>query len=433
MVLATNYLISNSCEYKVYFCIILRYTVDMKKITKTILMEAGIKLLSKDEVTQHVPDSVLDAIKEVDPEPMFAMMVAGYEGESDGGLFDSLRSKTRSFTWYKQIWPLKAVKQLVSFMKNRKELPVYDGHGFGDDKSVRYAVGRIVAGVKKNIGGVNHAVAIAYISEMLTRAKIHTGKFDSCSIEATCLFSQAKNKLRWVVEKVTGLSGIALCNSENISPGFKDANILAVVTAMQADIECEEEEDDDNKPSKRSKKVITLKEVKEYISANETSPTALFDIETLTKLQGVKGAFDATHQEETKKLTDNVASLEKELAPFKKDAAGARTKKLIKESSHLADEYDNVVKYIQDTLAIPGIESMDDAEAKTAIDSAVEFNLKTMNSASFKTKNAEKRAKEDESDPDKKSKTDASKGTEMKGPKNEFEEPEKNELIPEGA
>ena len=150
-------------------------------------MKAGIKLLSGDEVTEHVPGAILSEIKDVDPQPMFAMMVAGYEGESAGGLFDNLSSKTRSFTWYKQIWPLKAVKQLVAFMKGRKELPVYDGHGFEDDNSVRYAVGRIVAGVKKNIGGVNHAVAIAYISEMLTRAKIQTGKFDTDNFGMTHL------------------------------------------------------------------------------------------------------------------------------------------------------------------------------------------------------------------------------------------------------
>ena len=360
------------------------------------------------------------------------MMSIGYEGESSGGLFDSLASKTRSFRWYKQIWPLKAVKQLVEFMRGRKELPVYDGHGFGDDNSIRYAVGRIVSGIKKNISGINHAVAIAYISEMLTRAKIQTGKFDSCSIEATCLFSQAETKLRWVVEKVTGLSGIALVNSDSVSPGFKDANILAVITAMQADIENEESDDDDEQEPKRkrSKKVITLKEVKEYIEANEPSPTALFSLESLTKLPAVVGAFDESSKEEKKSLTDKVAALETELAPFKKEAAGVRTKKLIKESSHLTDEYENVVKYIQDTLSIPGIESMDDAAAKLAIDSAVSFNLKTMNGANFKTKNAEKRAKEDEADPDKKNKEEDKNKATVKGPENKFEDPDKNELIP---
>ena len=380
--------------------------------------------------TEHVPDALLEEIRDTDPNPMFAMMVAGYEGESRGGLFDSLSSKTRSFTWYKQIWPLKAVKQLVNLMKGRKELPVYDAHGFGDDRSVRYAVGRIVAGVKKNIGGVNHAVAIAYISEMLTRAKIQTGKFDSCSIEATCLFSQAENKLRWIVEKVTGLSGIALCNSEIIPPGFKDAHILAVVTAMEADIENEDsDDDDDNKTNKKgSKKVITLAQVKEYIEANETSPTSLFKIEALIKLPAVKGAFDESFKEEKKGQTEKISALETELAPFKKDAAGARTKKLIKGSDHLKDEYDNVVKYIQDTLTIPGIDSMDDAAAKVAVDSAVQFNLKTMQGASFKTKHSEQVNNEDESDPDKKNKTDTSKGTQV--PVNEFESPAKNDLIP---
>ena len=76
---------------------------------------------------------------------------------------------------------------------------------------------------------------------------------------------------------------------------------------------------------------------------------------------------------------------------------------------------------------------MDDTVAKAAIDTAIDFNLKTMNGSNFKTKNAEKRAEEDDKDPDKKEKTDANKGKTIKGPENEFEDASKNELIPEGA
>jgi len=397
----------------------------MKNRKKRVFITSGIKLLAKSEVLKFIDGDTYDAIKSEDAHPMFVMMSVGQEGTSKGRLYEDISTGQALKDWCKQLWPLKAIKELVTMMKSRKHMPIWEQHEVGVDQSERLVVGSVVASTKKMIKGSTHAVSIAYINNYGTRQRIENGEYDACSLEAVCLFEAIKDPIRYVVRKVKDLFGIALCNTQKDTPGFDDANILAVVTAMAK----EDDDDEEGGTRKRRKKgepeVITLKDVKDYIAEHEPAPSRLFTVEALTGDSKVIDAFENDRKEEMKKVTDENVALKKEIEPLRAEKANGRVSSLIAKSEQLKDEYKEVVEYLKKTVRVDLEGAKDDAEAQTRVDEAVKAQLGLM-PASFKTKAGEK-AKEEE-DPDKK------KSEEQKGSGEiDFAKAEDNDLIPQPA
>lgn len=401
-------------------------------IEKFVCVPGGIVLLSKSEVLKYVPEEAYNRIKEQDTHPMFVMMSIGYEGESTGELKIQNVDGKNLDKWYKQIWPLKAVKQLVKLLRGAKTVPIYEAHDIKNKG--RVAVGAALTSIKKVIKGINHAVAIVYINNFRTREKIENGEYDACSLEADCLFSESKSLLRWIVEDVISLRGIALCNSEVSEPGFKDSHILAVVTAMAKKSTEEDDDDDDddnkgkgNKKKKKGTEMLTLKEVKEFIKDNETKPDQLYSIEELTKVGTVIDAFENEYKKEAEEQTKKITELEKELKPHRKSQEQDKVAELVKASPLLKDEYEPVVKHLMQTVKV-NIEGID--KPQEVVDEAVKFHLESLKTADFKTKTGEAADKQAVEDKVK----EKAAGTEIKdADKTDMSLPENNPLIPQAA
>jgi len=394
---------------------------------KKVQVVGSICLMAENEVIKHVPKEVLEGIKERDAHPMFAMMSIGNQGESNGALFEGTPGMGKKMSsWYKQLWPLKAVKQLIKFMKPKSFPPVFEGHPSGDPTEQRPVVGNIVNGVKKVIDNVTHAVGIAYINNYGTRKKIERGEFNACSLEATCEFSAAENIFKYVVESVKSLSGVALCNSEKTPTGFEDANILAVVTAMAPPSDDDDDDDEeDGKKRKRSKKPMTIDEVKKYIKDHDVRPGTLFSVEDMTAEPKVIDAFKAEYEKDLDERDKKIKDLSEELKPLKKQSQKSRVSELIEKSDLLKDEHKEVVSYLKKSL---NVDLPEEGDAQEAVDKAVKSALETMKESGIKTKFAENKNDDDSDDetgdPDTKGK-DASKTD-----KGDLTKAENNELIP---
>jgi hypothetical protein len=319
----------------------MRYNKAMNE--KQVQVEAILSLLDAKSVAQYIPEAVLSRIKKYDSNPVFAMMTVGYEGESTGDLYNGNKEKLGKDQWYKQLWPIKAVKQLVSKL-TEKEIPIYaHQHDVTGEKN-RSKLGYIVAGTKKVINAVTHALGIAYITDIPTRAQLQNGELNACSMEARCLFVEAPNSLNWVVESVKEVLGVVLFNREVVEPGFKNANILAVVTAMSAD----------GKERNNERMEVTLEDVRKYIETNKVIPSTLFSVETLTKDPRVKDILQNDIAVAVQKKDDEIKALNLELVPLKKAQAMSTLGEMVEKSELLKEEPKKLVEYLKKIIRIDG-------------------------------------------------------------------------------
>jgi hypothetical protein len=337
--------------------------------TKNISMQAIVCNLSAIDVLEYIDQDILDEIKKTDPEPVFAMMTIGYEGEAKGQLLNADGQGDSVDKWYKQIWPLKAVKQLVGYLKTNRFTAIYESHA--PEAYYRKAVGNVITGAKKVIDGVTHALAIAHITDIEAREKVLSGTYNACSMEATCFFEKAKNAYEWVVNNVESLTGIALCDTSKVGTGFDNSNILAVVTAMRAETKNEQAKGKDMEN-------VTLRDVKEYIEENDIRPDRLFSIQQLTGSESVKGAFETEHKAETEKKDARIKELEEEIVPFKQAARNQKVSTMVEGSELLKDEYKETVTYIKQTIKVD-LKEGDDEQA--VVDSAIKSQLALLQSS----------------------------------------------------
>lgn len=388
---------------------------------KKVFITSGIRLVAEKDVLQHIPKDTLDSLKALDPHPCFAMMTIGHEGESKGELYEGdPRLGKKLSSWYKQLWPLKAIKEIVTHLKVNKATPVFESHDEGIAMGERLCVGNVIASTKRVIDNVTHAVGIAYINNYGTRDRIKRGELNACSLEATCVFESADNIFKYIVRKVKSLSGVALCNSEDNEPGFENANIMAVVTAMaKAD---EEDDEDDDKRERKGQKMVTLKDVKEFIEANGTKPDKLFSVEDLTAVPKVIDAFANEHKTELEERDKKIKELDEEIAPLRAEKANGRVEGMIEKSALLKDEYKDIVSYLKKAVHVD-IAGIEDAEvAQAAVDKAIKMHLEILPKG-FKVKAA--KGAVDEDNPDKTEKKDEDKV--------DYTQADDNELIPGGT
>jgi hypothetical protein len=396
---------------------------------KKVQIVGSICLVEENEVIKLVPKDVLEDIRKRDKHPMFAMMSIGNQGESKGALFEGTPGMGKKMSsWYRQLWPLKAVKKLIKHMKPNAFTPVYESHPSGDPTEQRPVVGSIVNGVKKLIDNVTHAVGIAYINNYGTRKRIERGDYNACSLEATCIFSAAENLFKYIVEDVKSLSGIALCNSEKTPTGFDDANILAVVTAMApASDDDDDGEEEGGKKRKRSKKPMTITEIKQYIAEHKVRPDVLFTTEEMTKDAKVIDAFKSEYEKDLDEKNNEIKGLKEELEPLRKESQNTRVSSLIEKSDLLKDEHKEVVKYLQKTLSV---ELPAEGDSQEAVDKAVKGALETMKESGIKTKFAEKKGDTDGKNEDETGHPDTKGKDASKAKEGDMTSPENNELIP---
>lgn len=395
-------------------------------VEKSILIPISIQLQSASEVSEYVDAAILERIKAQDPSPMFAVMSTAHEGESTGRLYKDLSTGEKVKEWFKQLWPVKAIKELVALMNTNKFTPIYEMHATGAEAKMRVAVGNVVGSKKKLINGVVHALAVAYINNNNTRDRIKAGELNACSIEATCLFEKVDTALKYVVREVRELVGIALCNNTEQATGFKNSEILAVISAM-----AEEDKLVHNESEKGNS--MKLADIVEFVKQNGITPDKVFTVEELTSVPKVIDAFNNDFEEKMHAKDAKIKELETELKPLKGLQAKSKLAALIKGSEYLKDEYPSIVEYLVKTINI----DITDVEApQKVVDEAVKTQLALCKEAGFKLKsdtptdvsgnkssNKEAKNKTNNENEEKDKNKDSSERDDML-------DPEYNELIP---
>ena len=386
---------------------------------KQVLIHAGITMLHGDDVMQYISTEQYAEIKKRDADPIFVMMSTGHEGEAVGQLYSSMNTGEKAKKWFKQLWPLRAIKELVAHFLRNKKTPVFDAHEIG--AAHRYVIGHIIHSLKRSIDQITHAIAIAHIHDYRAKIACERGDFDACSIEAECLFGATDSPLQYEVVSVENVSGVALCNTRTAPPAFAKANILAVVAAMA-----------ENKAHRQgvsnmseNDKQVTFRDVEDYIREHKTQPDALFKVEQLTAIPAVKSAFETDFEAKTKELREEKDALAAEIVPFKKAAKQAEVEKFIRESALLKDEPKAVVAYLVQTLVI---DIADAEKPQEVVDVAVKRQLAVIKASGVKIEGAPKDDEHDEdADADKRESSD--KGGD-KGGEKDYTDPKNNELIP---
>ncbi len=389
---------------------------------KMIQVCGGITLLGEDEVLALVPGSRLAEIKKQDPSPMFVMMTVGYEGESKGKLFESLVSGVKLDRWFKQLWPLKAVKALVSLMRGEDHIPIHEAHEPG--KSGRLVVGNIISATKKIINNVTHALGVAYITNYSTKKKIKSGELNACSLEAECMFEPSESGLRYIVREVKQLAGIALCNANTTPTGFENSNILAVVNAMA------EEDAARVKGTLIMEGEITKEDVRKFVEKHSLVPTDLFSVKTILEQKAVNDALDneiknavADQEKKVKEVTDK-------LQPFLDKEANSEVSALIKKSEVLKDTDKGTVKYLIDTMTVD-VAGKDDKQK--IVDDAVTKQIELMKTSGVTIKPSDSKTETDETDETEDADKDKAESSDRIGGQKigkEFTDVAKNQLIP---
>ncbi|MBW8002611.1 MAG: hypothetical protein FVQ80_11420 [Planctomycetes bacterium] len=377
--------------------------------------------MSDNEVLSLVPDERLAEIKQQDTSPMFVMMTVGYEGESKGKLFESLASGKKLKEWFKQLWPLKAVKALVTLMRGEDHIPIYEAHEPG--KSGRLIVGNIVSATKKVIDGVTHALGVAYITNFSTKKKIKTGELNACSLEAECLFQANEGALRFIVQEVRKLAGVALCNADTTPTGFDNSNILAVVNAMA------EEDKAKVKGVLMAEGDITTEDVRKFVEQHKMVPTDLFSVKTILEQKSVSDALENEIKNAVADKEKAVKEVEAKLQPFLDAEANSEISTLINKSEVLKDTDKATVKYLVDTMKVD-VAGKDDKQK--VVDAAVTKQLEVMKTSGVTIKPSGSKDESENTEGKEANEADNKNADRVDGQKigKEFTSKETNPLIP---
>ncbi len=390
---------------------------------KRVLIHAGIAMLQGRDVLKYISNKQYEDVKEKDKHPMFVLMSTAHEGEANGQLYANMSSGAKAKKWFKQLWPLRAIKELVAHFLDNGKTPVFTAHEIGADH--RYVVGNIIASTKEVINHITHALGVAHIFDFDTKRAIERGDFDSCSIEAECWFRETNQPMQFEVESVDSVSGVALCNTRTAPPAFRQANILAVVAAMA---EANTHRQGVSNMAEGDK-VVTFRDIQDYIKEHRTAPEALFSVEEMTKVQAVKSAFETDFEAKTKALKEEKVRLEEEIIPFKKAAKQAAVAKHIRESEVLKDEPKATVEYLTKTMSIDISET---EKPQEVVDKAVKEQLAVMKSSGIKFgEKTDESGNEEEGGGGGSGDDDKSAENKNKSSGTDYTDPKNNDLIPQ--
>lgn len=274
---------------------------------KSILIEASVQEMAKEEIEQYVDKVKLEAIKKGDPHPEIKAYVVGHEGYSRGrwvGVGDTVKR------WYQG-----AIKKL--FEKIEVGTKLFHLHNNDNSHEGRKSIGEIVGKAVKYIDGKLKAIALAWI-----KPEYRDQKLDVPSIEGDIKMDRQGDEL--VVNDISQITGIALGDSAVNKPGFAEAGLLASVQMFES-------------AGTKEKLTMTTEEIKKAIRENGLTIGDIFEGDDLTKdpiIRGIvseqKGRQAASQigkgeeqGKEIKKLNDELATLRAE--NDKLTAAGKKT------------------------------------------------------------------------------------------------------------
>jgi hypothetical protein len=225
-------------------------------------IQARLRMMAANEISQMIPPARLREIKLTDPRPVFKAFVVGHEGEARGNMLGVGNIVKR---WFRS-----AVEKLHE--KISAGLQLFHGHGETNDSAGREAIGEVVGKKAMGIGGRLSSVVACYIYPNFRHLPL-----DVASIEADVQLDQDRTRGLYVadVDKVTG---IALGNSAIETPGFTGATLLGQLQAFAKSKNIGDELMD-----------ITIEDVKSFLKAEKVQPSDVFGVDVITSDPAVKG------------------------------------------------------------------------------------------------------------------------------------------------
>jgi hypothetical protein len=239
--------------------------------------------MAQEVVLSHVGQDKLEVVRARDDHPMFIGLKVAVEGFSNGEM-GAMGSNLKR-------WPGHTIEQL-GWSLNWGDISLYDQHLSKEvQEADREPVGAVLSGFSQGPEGERYseegleAFAVGYIDKGEPREKINKREWDSCSIEAECVFLQDKNG-DWVVEDVQEVTGIALVNSSTQQPGFPGASVVAIIQ------ELEKEEEETVEPTEKEIQEAVSKmssdAIRTLISGTSLQPSQLFTQDQLQADTGVQ-------------------------------------------------------------------------------------------------------------------------------------------------
>jgi hypothetical protein len=170
-----------------------------------------------------------------------------------------------------------------------KGVKFFLGHNEDNSTEGRKSLGEVVWDGQKEIDGVLHHVVVGYFPDR----DVVEDK-DICSQESEWDFVEATGD--WLADKLYKLTGIALSSSSRDKPAFAGARRLAMVQALDVDLDGDDEEDAEERGRSKNMPIdlttLPFDDIAREVARRKTFPSQLFTIEDLKKDREFVKVFD---------------------------------------------------------------------------------------------------------------------------------------------
>lgn len=336
---------------------------------RLVTWRAAIRELAAPEIERHVGADRMAAIRASDEHPMFLSLLVAEEGESRGELVVEGRTVGNR----RKVWPAEAIREL-GIRLNDGRVHLYTSHPKPGETWGRSDVGHAVSGYVEPGPPLARAYGIGYISDAATRSAVTAGKLDTCSVEADCVFLQDPSG-NLTVQRVEGVTGIALGDSKQQAPGFPGAAVVAVVQELQ-------QPKPEGRPMEASEviegmKVLTHDQLRAALAGAGVSPSQLFTADQLRSDAGVQGVLGQT-QRDLDAARQQLATVTTERDTLKGEATKGRLGSLkaasIGKYASLSPEEKDIVQVLLDARDWTA-----EADPEKAIQEAVQAQVQKLN------------------------------------------------------
>lgn len=213
-----------------------------------IFLRGELQHMAEAELRDILDETAMAFVKANDPDPTIRVFKIAHVGTAHGKIVGLGKQAIKYFE--------DAIRKVV------ERLPLgtwgFDGHGDDNSHAGREPIGQVVGKALKVIGGKLHAVAAMYI-----KPSARGRKLDCASIETNLTFEPQGDGIRLV--DLDEITGIALGDSDVVSPGFPGATMIGAFQAFEAE----------NNPKGGSK--MTRDEIQAAIREGSYKPSDLFE------------------------------------------------------------------------------------------------------------------------------------------------------------
>lgn len=258
-----------------------------------MLLKGELQHMAASEMEAMVDRAAMDRVKATDPHPTIRVYRIAEEGDASGSVVVGGRKTKSAFHYLRD-----AISKLHEHTRIGTKL--FRGHNADNSHDGRVRIGEVVGTKLAEIGGKLQAFAAAYIYPQFAGDKL-----DVASVEAPFRFTMDGDAVR--VTDFEDVTGIAVANASEATPGFAGATLLGVMQMFAEE--------------GRHTVGITLDQIREAMKSGELSikPSDLFDEKALLDDNIVHNKVSQTGFEAARRVRDQeLKSAQQELEGFKK-------------------------------------------------------------------------------------------------------------------